>query len=222
MSRPHSRIVLMLAVALIFSSAVSAFVLLSPARHWPEPSKTFVLNHGHVSIADSDNGLTAVRNALTNNSIGWNSCSNSFTVNATINTSQSWVLGDGIPTVSLRREIGGCNGSCLAATYTGYYSCPGGFDGGDGHCRIDDSDVEGRRNRADNNGGPYYTTAEGACTAGAEYHAESIWVHEAGHQLGLGHSGVSGATMFPSVSSCNTSLQSVATDDCNGANALYN
>ena len=222
MSRLRSRIVLALVVVLIASSAASAYVLLSPRRHWQEPSVTFRLNRGHASIADSDNGLTAVRNALTNGSIGWNSCSNGFTVNAVINTSQSWVLGDGIPTISLRRQVGGCTGSCLAATYTGYYSCPSGFDGGDGHCRINDSDVEGRVNTVVSGGGPYYTTAEGACTAGAEYHAESIWVHEAGHMLGLGHSSVSGATMFPSVSSCNTSLQSVATDDCNGMNVLYN
>lgn len=222
MRRSHARLVLILTVALMMTGATSAYVLLSPPRHWQEPSVTFRLNRGHVSITDSDNGLTAVRNALTNSSVGWNSCSNRFTVNATINTSQAWALGDGIPTVSLRRQIGGCSGSCLAATYTGYYSCSGGFDGGDGHCRITDSDVEGRTNVTTSGGGPYYTTAEGSCTAGAEYHAESIWVHEAGHQLGLGHSGVSGATMYPSVSSCNTSLQSVAADDCNGMNVLYN
>jgi len=216
------RVILVLTVASILTTAASAYVLLSPARHWAEPSITFILNHGHVSITspDPDKGLTAVRNALTSASSGWNSCSNGFTVNATINTGQAWSLGDGIPTISLRREIGGCNGSCLAATYTGYYSCPGGFDGGDGHCQINDSDVEGRRDRADGSGGPYYTTTEGAC--GGEYHAESIWVHEAGHQIGLGHSNTSGATMYPSVSACNTAPVTVATDDCNGANALYN
>lgn len=222
MSRLRAKLILTLVVIVMMTGATSAYVLLSPARHWQEPSVNFRIRAGHVSITDSDQGMTAVRNALNSNSIGWNSCSNSFTVNATINTSQSWSLGDGIPTISLRRQIGGCSGSCLAATYTGYYTCGGGFDGGDGHCRITDSDVEGRQNVTTSGGGPYYTTAEGSCTAGAEYHAESIWVHEAGHQLGLGHSGTAGATMYPSVSSCNTSLQSVASDDCNGMNRLYN
>jgi len=211
----HARLLLLLIVVLMVTSATSAYVLLSPARSWPGNSVNFRLNRGHVSITDADQGLTAVRNALNSASIGWNSCSNGFSINATINTGQRWRLGDGIPTVSLRREIGGCTGSCLAATYTGYYTCSGG------NCTITDSDVEGRQNTTTSGGGPYYTTAEGSCTSGAEYHAESIWVHEAGHQLGLGHSTVSGATMYPSVSSCNTSLQSVATDDCNGMNALY-
>lgn len=216
MSRTRSKLILALVVLVMMTATSSAYVLLSPARHWPGSSVNFRLRAGHVSITDSDQGLTAVRNALNSSSIGWNSCSNGFTVNATINTSQAWRLGDGIPTISLRRQIGGCTGSCLAATYTGYYSCGGG-----GLCTITDADVEGRQNVTTGGGGPYYTTAEGSCTAGSEYHAESIWVHEAGHMLGLGHSGTSGATMYPSVSSCNTSLQSVASDDCNGMNQLY-
>ena len=224
--RTLHRLVVAMVLVVMGSSALSAYVLLSPRRHWASKPVTFYVARGHVSVADSDNGITAVVRALNNTGSiggsGWNICSGVGTVvNAVKNTSQSWSLGDGRPTVSLRRVIGGCTGSCLAATYTGYYSCPSGFHGGDGHCRINDSDVEGRTNTADANGGPYYSTLEAGCTSGSEFSVEGIWVHEAGHQLGLGHSSVSGATMYPSVSSCNASPATLTSDDCNGLNVLY-
>jgi len=207
------------------TSALSAYVLLSPRRHWAARPVTFYVARGHASVADTDNGMTAVVRALNNTGTivgsGWNICSSVGTVMTAVkNTSQAWSLGDGRPTISLRSVIGGCGGSCLAATYTGYYSCPSGFHNGDGHCRIDDSDVEGRANTVDGAGGPYDSQLEAGCSTG-EYSVEGIWVHEAGHQLGLGHSSVSGATMYPSVSSCNAAPATLTSDDCNGLNVLY-
>ena len=207
-----------LIVVIIAVSSASAYTLLGPARHWPGSSVNFKVNRGHISVTDGDQGVTRVVNALNDANVGWNSCSNNFVVNATSNPGSSWALGDGIPTVSLQSEIGQCTGSCLAATFIGYYSCSPSFS--DNHCKIQDSDVEGRVNTADANGGPYYSNGE-ACTAGAEYGVEGIWVHEAGHQLGLGHSSVNGSTMYPSVSSCNQGPASVASDDCRGTNKLY-
>ena len=46
-------------------------------------------------------------------------------------------------------------------------------------------------------------------------------VHEVGHVIGIGHSNVSGATMYPSVSACNTANRTLATDDVNAKNDLY-
>lgn len=224
--RALQRLTVAVVLIVMGSSALSAYVLLSPRRHWASKPVTFTVARGHVSVADTDNGITAVVRALNNTGLiagsGWNICSGVGTVvSAVKNTSQSWTLNDGRPTISLRSVIGGCGGSCLAATYTGYYSCPAGFHSGDGHCRINDSDVEGRSNTQDANGGPYYSTLEAGCTSGAEYSVEGIWVHEAGHQLGLGHSTVSGATMYPSVSSCNAGPATLTSDDCNGLNVLY-
>ena len=46
-------------------------------------------------------------------------------------------------------------------------------------------------------------------------------VHEVGHVIGIGHSNVSGATMYPSVSACNAGNRSLEADDIAAKNDLY-
>ena len=48
-----------------------------------------------------------------------------------------------------------------------------------------------------------------------------VSTHEFGHAVGLGHSNVNGATMYPSVAACNYSISSLANDDRSGYNAIY-
>ena len=50
---------------------------------------------------------------------------------------------------------------------------------------------------------------------------EDIAVHEFGHALGLSHSTNTDATMYPSYSYCSTANRTLASDDINGAKALY-
>ena len=45
--------------------------------------------------------------------------------------------------------------------------------------------------------------------------------HEVGHVIGFGHSNVSGATMYPSISACNTAPRSLASDDIAARDNLY-
>ena len=45
--------------------------------------------------------------------------------------------------------------------------------------------------------------------------------HEVGHVIGIGHTTVAGATMYPSVSSCNTGNRSLEADDIAAKNDLY-
>ena len=85
---------------------------------------------------------------------------------------------------------------------------------------IDDADVETRKNKADSFGGPYYSLYE-PCTRGREWNIEAIMVHEVGHVLGLGHSDMGGATMYPSVSSCNSDPATIAADDASALDILY-
>lgn len=200
------------------------YTLLNPARHWTVvPVQVCVSGAGHVSIADADRGVTATIQALNGNypllaGTGWNLTSVGPVVNA-MPCSNRWALGDGIPTIAFDEKIKGtCGGSCLAATFTGFYHCDPPFP--DSHCVIDDSDVETRRNKSDRYGGPYYSRAE-PCTRGKEWSIEAIMVHEVGHQLGIGHSNVVGSTMYPSLSSCNAASAIISTDDVDALDALY-
>jgi hypothetical protein len=105
-----------------------------------------------------------------------------------------------------------CTGNCLAATFTGFYS-----QRNDGTYRIDDADIVTNTS--------YSWTSQGEDPNGSgcssEFYIEGVMVHEIGHGLGLGHTNVGGATMFPSVSSCNNGPATIESDDAAGINALY-
>jgi hypothetical protein len=217
-------IVMIVLTAMLVPVVVYTYSLLSPARHWPSmPVEICVHSPGHVSIADSDKGVTAVIQALNGNhpllaGTGWNVTDVGTMVDA-VPCGGTWALGDGIPSIAFDEKIKGtCTGSCLAATFVGYYHCDPALS--DGHCVVDDADVETRRNKADRSGGPYYSLNE-PCTPGKEWNIEGIMIHETGHQLGIGHSGVSGATMYPSVYSCNSAPATIASDDAAALDALY-
>jgi hypothetical protein len=57
------------------------------------------------------------------------------------------------------------------------------------------------------------------CSGG--FYIEDIAAHEFGHALGLGHSALQAATMYPSTSSCNANNRSLDADDIAGVLALY-
>ena len=57
------------------------------------------------------------------------------------------------------------------------------------------------------------------CAGG--FYIEDIAAHEFGHAIGLGHSDITGATMFPSVSTCNQGNRTLEADDIAGARFLY-
>jgi hypothetical protein len=57
------------------------------------------------------------------------------------------------------------------------------------------------------------------CTNG--YDLQGVATHEMGHAVGLGHSNVSGATMYPSVGACDFSTSSLSNDDKSGYSAIY-
>jgi hypothetical protein len=57
------------------------------------------------------------------------------------------------------------------------------------------------------------------CSGG--YDLTGVATHEFGHAVGLGHSTVQGATMYPSIGSCDFSASSLSNDDKSGYSAIY-
>ena len=54
-----------------------------------------------------------------------------------------------------------------------------------------------------------------------QFDIEGVACHEFGHALGMDHSGVPGATMYPSVSAGDTALRSLHADDMAGYQSIY-
>lgn len=194
-------------LAAVAATSVSAYVLLSPRRTWDNDPNVRVDNRGNSTITDGDGGRSATRNAIVS-SAAWNGAGAGTVVNATVASISGFTLGDGIPMLNFRDPVGACSGSCLAATFTGYYQRRS-----NGTWRIYDADIVTNVSRN-------YASAGEACS-GTEFRIEGIMVHEVGHLLGLGHTNVSGATMFPSVSACNNAPASTEADDEAGIRDLY-
>jgi hypothetical protein len=190
--------ILALAICTIIVAAAAppamAYTLLSPTRTWATtPITVRVYNVGNSTITDSDGGVTAVVGAIK----AWGIISSSSTTSAA-------VRGTAPATIMLNNNGKICTGSCLAATLTGYYTGNTIYDA--------DIYTNPRYN--------YFSSRETDACSG-EYDIDGIMTHEVGHVIGLGHSTVTGATMYPSVSSCNTANRTLEADDLAGKNVLY-
>ena len=64
-----------------------------------------------------------------------------------------------------------------------------------------------------------FFSGSAGCSGG--FYIEDIAAHEFGHALGLGHSALTSATMYPSTSACSTAPRTLDADDISGARALY-
>lgn len=193
--------ILSLALSAIFLVAaaepVMAYTLLSPRRRWAStPVSVRTYYRGNSTITDGDGGVTAVVGAIR----AWGIISSS-------STTSSAVRGSAPATIMLNSNGSVCTGSCLAATLTGYYVSQTGDD------RIYDADVYTNTSIA------FYSSRESGCSS--EYDIDGVMVHEVGHVIGIGHSSVSGATMYPSISACNTSARTLASDDIAARDDLY-
>ncbi|HEX2251851.1 MAG TPA: matrixin family metalloprotease [Thermoanaerobaculia bacterium] len=205
-------LVLAAALVLVVASVASAYVLLSPARTWDSPPTYIIDSRGLPDVNDGDGGATRVRNAIVSSS-AWNGSGAGTVVNATLGSMNGFSLGDGTPMLNFRDPQGACGGSCLAATFTGFYN-----QRSNGTYRIYDADIV--TNYSGHNWTSQGEDPNGSGCSG-EIYVEGVQVHEIGHGLGLGHTNVSGATMYPSVSGCNNGPASTASDDNLAIVALY-
>lgn len=187
-----------MALGIVIAAATAfpamAYVLLSPRRTWAStPIAVRTYNAGNSSISDGDGGVTAVVGAIK----AWGVVSSS-------STSSPAQRGSAPATITLNSNGRICTGSCLAATLTGYYS----------GSTIYDADVY-------TNTKYKFTSSRETDGCSSEFDIDGIMVHEVGHVIGIGHSNVSGATMYPSVGACNYNNRTLENDDVAAKNDLY-
>lgn len=185
-------------VLLVFATSASAYVLLSPRRTWSSTPTYIVDSRGLAGVNDGDGGRTRVRNAITS-SAAWNGAGAGTVINAVVGSVGGFNLQDGQPMMNFTDPTGQCNGNCLAACFTGVYS----------GSTIIDADIVFNTSHAWTSMGE----DPGGSGCSGEFYAEGVAVHEIGHGLGIGHTNVSGATMYPSVSSCNNNPATTEADD---------
>jgi hypothetical protein len=187
---------LAIATVIVMASAdpAMAYVLLSPRRSWAStPVNVPVYSVGNSTINDGSGGVVATVAAVK----AWGMVTSSA-------TNQQAVRGQAPATIMLNNNGRICNGSCLAATLIGYYS----------GSTINDADVY-------TNTKYKFTSSLETDGCASEFDINGIMVHEVGHVIGIGHSNVAGATMYPTVSSCNFNNRTLEADDLAAKNDLY-
>lgn len=206
--RNNHKVLIVFSLALLVATSAMSFVLLNPPRRWFDtPRNVTVDQQGMASVTDSDNGVAESLVAVTE----WNGSGVNVTSSSSGNVGPT--LGDGISELAFDDPFNVCTGSCLAATFTGFFD-----DGQTGDCgglsvvAITDSDVV-FNTRFD------FTSQSEPDGCSSEIFIEPVVTHEVGHLIGLGHSQNGDALMAPSISTC--VFKPLHADDIDGRNALY-
>lgn len=209
----RTRILVLAAGALIVvlvAGSLSAYNLYNPPRRWQTKVTYIVDNRGVSSINDGNGGVTRTVNAITS-SAAWNGAGTGTRVAASAGSVSGWSLGDGTPMLNFQDPENACTGSCLAATFITYFNATTHY--------YSDADIV-------TNSTGHLWTSQGEDPGGSgcsnEFYIEAVHVHEVGHGLGIAHTGVSGATMLPSVSACNNNPATTEADDEAALQANYN
>ena len=180
------------AVATVLSGHTGAFSLAGPA--WPQSQTPYVVNSANLDLSGPAADAAVRAGADT-----WLLQAGVFRFSHSGSSSATTTGNDRVNLVLFRNAS---NGSAIATTY--WWSSGS---------HIIDADIvfwdEAFKLFAGSSG----------CSGG--FYIEDIAAHEFGHALGLGHSTVAGATMYPSVSSCNTGNRTLDADDIAGVRSLY-
>ena len=183
--------------AAVAAVAVSAGVhAYSTYARWGSGSATFYVNPANADVSASA-AVSAVQAGLD----VWNTQSGSgFRYQYGGTASDTATALDNRNVVMFR---GTSNGSALASTYSWWNSSN----------QLLDSDIVFW------DGGFTFFAGTSGCSGGA--YIEDVATHELGHALGLNHSSVAGATMYPSYSYCSQALRTLDADDIAAAKSLY-
>ena len=180
------------AVATVLSGTPGAFSVSGPA--WPQPQTPYVVNAANLDLSGP-----AADAAVRAGADAWLVQAGAFRFIYSGASAQTTNTNDQVNLVLFRNAS---NGSAIATTY--WWSMGS---------QIIDADIvfwdEAFKFFAGTTG----------CSNG--FYIEDIAAHEFGHALGLAHSTVSTATMYPSVSSCNTGNRTLDADDISGVRSLY-
>jgi hypothetical protein len=170
----------------------SAYALSGPS--WPQPQMSYLVNTANLDLPGF-----SVESAVRAGADAWLQQSNAFRFVYGGSSTQTTDTFDSVNLVLFRNAS---SGSAIATTYW--------WSSGN---RIVDADVVFW------DGGFTFFAGASGCSGG--FYIEDIAAHEFGHALGLGHSASVAATMYPSVSTCNTGNRTLDADDIAGVRALY-
>jgi hypothetical protein len=183
----------LVAIPTFTSNGVGAYGLLGYS--WASPTVQYYINPTNMDVATS-----AIEPAIRAGASAWPQQSGaSFLFTFAGYSTQTTNTNDGVNLVMFRNAS---SGSALATTYTWYSGT-----------RMIEADMVFW-----DLGFQFFTGSSG-CSGG--FYIEDIATHEFGHALGLAHSTVTGATMYPSISTCSQQARSLDADDIAGVLALY-
>ena len=183
----------LLAIATITTSRVGAYAGLGYS--WAQPVVPYYINTANMDVAP-----TAIEPAIRTAASAWTVQSGtSFAFAFAGYSTQVTNTNDGINLVMFRNAS---SGSALATTYTWFSGT-----------RMIDADIVFW------DAGFTFFTGSSGCSGG--FYIEDVATHEFGHALGLGHSTVATATMYPSISTCSQGARTLDADDIAGVLSIY-
>ena len=181
------------ATATVASTHVDAYDVLGYT--WAQSSMSYYINSANMDVPPA-----AIEPAIRAGADAWRLQSGaSFAFFFAGYSNQATIARDNINLVFFRNES---NASALATTYT---------------WSLGSQMVEADMVFWD--AGFQFVTGSSGCSGG--FYIEDIATHEFGHALGLGHSTVGTATMYPSISMCSQQARSLDADDIAGVLSLY-
>jgi hypothetical protein len=184
-----------LAAAAALHSSVHAYATYA---HWASSTATFYVNPVNMDVPQAD-AITAIQTGMD----AWNTQAGiSFRLQYGGTVNDTATAFDNRNVVMFRNAT---NGSAIATTYSWWNS----------NNELLDSDVVFW-----DAGFAFYTGTTCGPLANAAY-IEDIAAHELGHAIGMSHSTVTDATMYPSYSYCSDSNRTLSSDDIAGVRTLY-
>ena len=183
------------ALGTILSSPTHAYSVYGPT--WPASSMPVPY---YINPTNMDVSFAAVEPAIRTAADAWRVQSGaSFAFGFAGFSSQTTNTNDSINLVMFRNAS---SGSALATTYSWFSGA-----------RIIDADIVFW------DAGFQFVTGTSGCSGA--FFIEDVATHEFGHALGLQHSTVASATMYPSISTCSQQSRTLDADDIAGVLSLY-